>query len=60
MMIIILKKKTRATSLYGTPTMFIDMQNIPEFDNYDLSTLYTGEIFIHFQGNRSNPFFFFS
>ncbi|WAQ98781.1 ACSF2-like protein [Mya arenaria] len=30
------------TSLYGVPTMFIDMLNHPEFHSFDLSTLYTG------------------
>ncbi|CAD5124673.1 DgyrCDS12934 [Dimorphilus gyrociliatus] len=34
--------KEKATSLYGTPTMFIDMQNHPDFGKYDLSSLYTG------------------
>ncbi|XP_052794275.1 medium-chain acyl-CoA ligase ACSF2, mitochondrial-like [Mya arenaria] len=32
----------RCTSLYGVPTMFIDMLNHPEFHSFDLSTLYTG------------------
>ncbi len=30
------------TGLYGVPTMFIAMQNLPDFDSYDLSTLRTG------------------
>lgn len=30
------------TSMYGTPTMFIDMLNHPDFNQYDLTTLYTG------------------
>jgi fatty-acyl-CoA synthase len=32
----------RCTGLYGVPTMFIAMQNLPDFDSYDLSTLRTG------------------
>lgn len=32
----------KCTALYGVPTMFIDMLNHPEFDKFDLSTLYTG------------------
>ena len=30
------------TSLYGVPTMFIDMLNHPNFSTFDLSTLRTG------------------
>ncbi len=32
----------RCTGLYGVPTMFIAMQNHPDFANYELSTLRTG------------------
>ncbi|KAK7503793.1 hypothetical protein BaRGS_00004916 [Batillaria attramentaria] len=32
----------RCTSLYGVPTMFIDMLNHPDLPKLDLSTLYTG------------------
>lgn len=32
----------RCTALYGVPTMFIAMQNLPGFGSYDLSTLRTG------------------
>ena len=32
----------RCTGLYGVPTMFIAMQNLPDFGSYDLSTLRTG------------------
>ncbi|HEU4515253.1 MAG TPA: AMP-binding protein [Nocardioidaceae bacterium] len=32
----------RCTGLYGVPTMFIAMQNLPDFASYDLSTLRTG------------------
>jgi fatty-acyl-CoA synthase len=32
----------RCTGVYGVPTMFIAMQNAPDFDSYDLSSLRTG------------------
>ncbi|XP_069130601.1 medium-chain acyl-CoA ligase ACSF2, mitochondrial-like isoform X2 [Argopecten irradians] len=32
----------KCTSLYGVPTMFIDMLNHPDFDQYDLTSLSTG------------------
>jgi fatty-acyl-CoA synthase len=32
----------RCTGLYGVPTMFIAMQNLPDFASYDLSSLRTG------------------
>ncbi|KAI0222871.1 Medium-chain acyl-CoA ligase ACSF2, mitochondrial [Lamellibrachia satsuma] len=32
----------RCTSLYGTPTMFIDMLHVPHFSDFDLQSLYTG------------------
>jgi fatty-acyl-CoA synthase len=32
----------RCTGVYGVPTMFIAMQNAPDFSSYDLSTLRTG------------------
>ncbi|HET6699676.1 MAG TPA: AMP-binding protein [Nocardioidaceae bacterium] len=32
----------RCTAVYGVPTMFIAMQNAPDFADYDLSTLRTG------------------
>lgn len=32
----------RCTAVYGVPTMFIAMQNHPEFGSYDLSALRTG------------------
>ncbi|XP_020828306.1 medium-chain acyl-CoA ligase ACSF2, mitochondrial isoform X2 [Phascolarctos cinereus] len=34
----------RATMIYGTPTMFVDMLNQPDFSCYDLSTLRGGVI----------------
>jgi len=34
--------KERCTSIYGTPTMFIDMLNDPQFDTFDFSCLRTG------------------
>ncbi|XP_070552711.1 medium-chain acyl-CoA ligase ACSF2, mitochondrial-like [Ptychodera flava] len=34
--------KERITSVYGTPTMFIDMLNHPDFDKFDMSSLSTG------------------
>ena len=35
-------EKTKATSLYGVPTMFIAELELSNFDDYDLSTLRTG------------------
>jgi fatty-acyl-CoA synthase len=35
-------QEERCTGLYGVPTMFIAMQNLPDFDSYDLSSLRTG------------------
>ncbi|XP_046554256.1 medium-chain acyl-CoA ligase ACSF2, mitochondrial-like [Haliotis rubra] len=35
-------QQERCTSLYGVPTMFIDMLNHPNFSRYDYSSLYTG------------------
>ena len=32
----------RCTGVYGVPTMFIAMQNLPDFADYDVSTLRTG------------------
>lgn len=32
----------QATALYGVPTMFIAEQNLPDFSDYDLSSLRTG------------------
>lgn len=32
----------RCTSLYGTPTMFIEMLHMPNFAEFDLRSLYTG------------------
>ena len=32
----------RCTSLYGTPTMFIDMVNLPDLKRYDVTSLQTG------------------
>ena len=32
----------KCTSIYGTPTMFIDMLNVPSFQTYDLKSLRTG------------------
>jgi fatty-acyl-CoA synthase len=32
----------RCTGVYGVPTMFIAMQNVPDFSGYDLSSLRTG------------------
>ncbi|XP_030836293.1 medium-chain acyl-CoA ligase ACSF2, mitochondrial-like [Strongylocentrotus purpuratus] len=35
-------QEERITSQYGTPTMFIDMLNHPNFNQYDMSSLTTG------------------
>lgn len=35
-------QRERCTSLYGVPTMFIAELNLPDFADYDLSTLRTG------------------
>ena len=32
----------RCTSLYGTPTMFIDILDSPKFSDYNVSSLHTG------------------
>lgn len=32
----------RCTALYGVPTMFIDMLNLGDFGDYNLTSLYTG------------------
>jgi fatty-acyl-CoA synthase len=32
----------RCTAVYGVPTMFIAMQNVPDFGSYELSSLRTG------------------
>ena len=32
----------RCTGVYGVPTMFIAMQNVPDFSSYDLTSLRTG------------------
>ena len=32
----------RCTSLYGTPTMFVDILNLPDLKSYDISSLSTG------------------
>jgi fatty-acyl-CoA synthase len=32
----------KCTGVYGVPTMFIAMQNVPDFSSYDLSSLRTG------------------
>ncbi len=32
----------RCTSLYGTPTMFVDILNLPELKSYDITSLSTG------------------
>ncbi|XP_043855481.1 medium-chain acyl-CoA ligase ACSF2, mitochondrial isoform X2 [Dromiciops gliroides] len=37
-------KQERATMIYGTPTMFVDMLNQPDFSSYDLSTLRGGSL----------------
>ncbi|XP_078606586.1 medium-chain acyl-CoA ligase ACSF2, mitochondrial-like [Branchiostoma floridae x Branchiostoma japonicum] len=37
-------QEERCTSIYGTPTMFIDMLHHPNFDKYRLSSLTTGQI----------------
>ena len=34
--------RCRCTSLYGTPTMFIDMLAVPDHEKYDLTSLHTG------------------
>ncbi|XP_020629278.1 acyl-CoA synthetase family member 2, mitochondrial-like [Orbicella faveolata] len=35
-------QQEKCTSLYGTPTMFIDVLNHPALDKFDCSSLYTG------------------
>jgi fatty-acyl-CoA synthase len=35
-------EQERCTGVYGVPTMFIAMQNHPDFDSFDLSSLRTG------------------
>ncbi len=35
-------ERERCTSLYGVPTMFIAALQLPEFDNFDLTSLRTG------------------
>ncbi|MGF0253913.1 AMP-binding protein [Rhodococcus erythropolis] len=35
-------EKERCTSLYGVPTMFIGMLNVPDVSSYDLTSLRTG------------------
>jgi acyl-CoA synthetase (AMP-forming)/AMP-acid ligase II len=35
----------KCTTLYGTPTMFIDLYNHPNFPNYDVSSLNAGKIY---------------
>ncbi|GAB1601563.1 acyl-CoA synthetase family member 2, mitochondrial-like isoform X1 [Argonauta hians] len=35
-------QKERCNSLYGVPTMFIDMLEHPDFETFDLSSLWTG------------------
>jgi fatty-acyl-CoA synthase len=35
-------QEERCTAVYGVPTMFIAMQNAPDFASYDLSSLRTG------------------
>lgn len=32
----------RCTSLYGTPTMYVDMLNVKDLDQYDVTSLHTG------------------
>ena len=34
----------RCTSIYGTPTMFIDMLNQEDLSNFDLTSLRTGTV----------------
>ena len=36
-------EKERCTSMYGTPTMFVDMINNPNLKKYDLSSFSTGD-----------------
>lgn len=38
----------RCNVIYGTPTMYIDMINHPDFDKYDLSSVREGEISLLF------------
>lgn len=35
--------KEKCTSIYGTPTMFVDLYNHPHFKNYDVSSLDSGD-----------------
>jgi acyl-CoA synthetase (AMP-forming)/AMP-acid ligase II len=37
-------QKEKCTTLYGTPTMFIDLYNHPNFSKYDMSSLNSGKI----------------
>lgn len=34
----------RCTAMYGTPTMYIDMLNHPEYKNFDYSSIRSGII----------------
>uniref|UniRef100_T1INF2 Medium-chain acyl-CoA ligase ACSF2, mitochondrial n=1 Tax=Strigamia maritima TaxID=126957 RepID=T1INF2_STRMM len=36
--------KEKCTAVYGTPTMFIDILNLPDIDKYDFSSVTTGII----------------
>lgn len=36
------KQQQRCTALYGTPTMFVDILNLPNLKEYDLKSLSTG------------------
>uniref|UniRef100_A0A2K5Q4P0 Medium-chain acyl-CoA ligase ACSF2, mitochondrial n=3 Tax=Cebus imitator TaxID=2715852 RepID=A0A2K5Q4P0_CEBIM len=36
--------RERGSFLYGTPTMFVDILNQPDFSSYDISTVYGGMI----------------
>ena len=43
------KYNSRCTSIYGTPTMFIDLYNHPNFEKYDMSSLDAGNVLIFYK-----------
>ena len=42
MTLLLFRLTTRCTSMYGTPTMFIDMVNLPDLKQFDVTSLQTG------------------
>lgn len=35
-------EKEKCTSIYGTPTMYVDLYNHPDLNDYDISSVNTG------------------